>query len=197
MTVLRTSTIQRFVLSSVDPKPIGVPVGSTAWEYDTKNLYLSYDGTNWTLYSDGSTSSPLGLYGSCSATMVDSTTTIVVPGLAGYGDDLFNAKFYMQVIKNASVVGNAPERQVRRISDYVSTTGTFTVDAFTANVSANDVVLILHETDAELAGATASINKSVAKSQIAIATTDLNQLPGDKGLFIGTSQKVILEKLII
>jgi len=197
MAYLRESTIQRWIGLSTDTKPTGVSVGSTFYEYDTKNSYKSYDGTNWTLYTGGSSSSSLGLYGQCSSTMPDSTTTIIVPGLAGYGDDLFNTKFYLQIILNASVHGNQPERQVRKITDYVSATGTFTTDAFTSNVSANDTVLILHETDAELAGATASINKAIGKLQSAIATTDLNQMAGDKGLFVGTSQAVVLEKLII
>ena len=73
-----------------------------------------------------------------------STTTIVIAGLAGFGDDFFNNKYYLQVLHNADSAGNAPEAQVRKITDYVSATGTFTTDAFSANVG-QDICLILHE----------------------------------------------------
>jgi len=84
--------------------------------------------------------------GTCDSGMTASTTTIVCADLSGYGDDFFNDKYYMQVIKNANSVGNAPETQVRQITDYVSTSGTFTVSAFGANVEENDEILVLHET---------------------------------------------------
>jgi hypothetical protein len=74
-----------------------------------------------------------------------STTDIVIAALAGYGNDFFNNQFYMQVLKNANSAGNAPEKQVRKITDYVSATGAFVVDAFGAAVEENDLVLILHE----------------------------------------------------
>src|SRR3972149_5906809 len=174
MTVLRETTIQRFVGLSSDSKPTSVPVGSTLFEWDTKNNYKSYDGTNWVIYDGGSSSSGSGLllYGTTSSTMTDSTTTIVIPGLAGYGDDYFNTKFYMQMIRNASVHGNVPERQVRKITDYASLTGTFTTEAFTSNVSANDDMAVLYESIAQLAGPTSAINKSVGVLQVATATED-------------------------
>jgi len=74
-----------------------------------------------------------------------STTIIPVAGLAGYGNDFFNNQFYLQVLKNANSAGNAPEKQVRMITDYATATGTFTCDAFSSAVEASDVVLILHE----------------------------------------------------
>lgn len=83
--------------------------------------------------------------GACDAGMVGSTTAIVSADLAGYGDDFFNTKYYLQVIKNANSVGNAPEREVQQITDYVSATGTFTTNAFTVNVEASDNVLVIHE----------------------------------------------------
>ena len=198
MTVKKIATIQRFIGLSTDTKPTDSPVGSKFYEYDTKSSYVTYDGTNWTLSEEDSSSNPgFIFYGQCSSTMVDSTTTIVIPGLAGYGNDYFNNKYYMQMILNASVHGNVPERQVRKITDYVSTTGTFTTEAFGGNVSALDDMAVLHESIAQLAGPTSAINKSVGVLQIASATEDLNQLPGAKGLFIGTAQKVVLEKLIL
>lgn len=74
-----------------------------------------------------------------------STTAITLPELNGFGDDYFNNHYYMQVLKNSNSAGNAPEHQVRKITDYVSATGVFTTDAFTANVESGDEVLILHE----------------------------------------------------
>jgi len=84
------------------------------------------------------------LYGSVDAE-ASSTTVIPIDDLAGYGDDFFNNQYYMQVLKNANSAGNAPEKQVRKITDYASATGTFTCDAFSAAVEADDVCLILHE----------------------------------------------------
>lgn len=75
----------------------------------------------------------------------NSTTAIAIDELAGYGDDFFNNKFYMQILHNADSAGNAPEAQVRKITDYVSATGTFTCDAFGAAVGASDICVILHE----------------------------------------------------
>jgi ABC-type transporter Mla MlaB component len=73
-----------------------------------------------------------------------STTEIVIAALAGYGDDFFNNRYYLQVLHNADSAGDAPEAQVRKITDYVSATGTFTTDAFSANVG-QDLCLVLHE----------------------------------------------------
>lgn len=84
-------------------------------------------------------------HGTCDSGMGASTTAIVCADLAGFGNDYFNTKFYMQVLLNANSVGNAPEPQVRQITDYVSTTGTFTVTAFGANVEENDKIVIMHE----------------------------------------------------
>lgn len=50
MAVKLMTTIQRWVGLSTDTKPTGVAVGSTLLEYDTKLLFITYDGTNWTKY---------------------------------------------------------------------------------------------------------------------------------------------------
>jgi len=83
--------------------------------------------------------------GVCDSGMAGSTTTIVCDDLAGYGDDFFNNQYYMQVLHNDNSAGNAPEKQVRQITDYVSATGTFTTSAFGANVEGDDIILVLHE----------------------------------------------------
>lgn len=83
--------------------------------------------------------------GVCDTGMGASATTIVSANFIGMGDDYFNTKYYMQVIKNTNSVGNAPEMQVRQITDFVSATGTFTVAAFGANVEEGDSIMVMHE----------------------------------------------------
>lgn len=98
------------------------------------------------LSGGGGIDTGLAYKGTCDVGMSGSTTTIVCDDLAGYGDDVFNDKYWMKVIKNANSVGNAPEGDTaRQVTDYVSASGTFTVDAFTANVEENDIILLLHE----------------------------------------------------
>ncbi|MFA5152211.1 MAG: hypothetical protein WC554_06630, partial [Clostridia bacterium] len=127
---------------STDTKPtINVVLGDRYFETDTGLWYL-YDSSSWSLLGS---KFDFSLYGKCSSSMTASKTTLVVPNLVGYGDDFFNNKFYIQVLKNANSVGNAPELQVRKITDYVSETGTFTTDAFGVNVEASDEVVIVHE----------------------------------------------------
>ncbi len=74
-----------------------------------------------------------------------STTAILCGDLRGFGDDFFNSRFYMQVLLNANSAGNAPEGEIRQITDYASAGFTFTTNAFSANVEANDILLIWHE----------------------------------------------------
>jgi hypothetical protein len=88
----------------------------------------------------------LSMFGICDPAMVGSTTTIVTTNLSGLVDDIFNDEFYVQVILNANAPGTAPEGEIRRITNFVAATQTFTTDAFSANVEANDLILILHET---------------------------------------------------
>jgi len=71
-----------------------------------------------------------------------STTNFTALKMAGFVNDIFNGKFVMTVILNANSAGNAPEKEQRLITDYVSTTGSFTVTAFSAAIEAGDIVLI-------------------------------------------------------
>ena len=87
----------------------------------------------------------LWMFGVCDPGMAGSLNTIVCPNLAGFPNDIFNNEFWMQVIHNANAPGTAPEREIRRITDFVGASGTFTTDAFSANVEANDLVAIFHE----------------------------------------------------
>lgn len=87
----------------------------------------------------------LALGGTADTGMVASATTIACSELAGWEDDFFNDKYYMQVILNANAVGVAPEPEYRLITDYVSLTGTFTVNLFSADVQAGDELMVIHE----------------------------------------------------
>jgi len=86
----------------------------------------------------------LWMLGVCDPAMVGSTVTLVMPNLAGMPDDIFNDDFYAEIIRNDNNVGLAPEHEIRLITNYVGATGTFTCDAFTANVEADDLVAIIH-----------------------------------------------------
>lgn len=48
MAVAKVATRARFIGLSTDTKPTGVPIGSTFIETDTRDDYVTYDGTNWT-----------------------------------------------------------------------------------------------------------------------------------------------------
>ena len=75
--------------------------------------------------------------------MTASTTTIVCADLDAFGDDFFNDRYYIQVLNDADGTDN--EGVYRPITDYASATGTFTVEAFAANVEELDTILVLHE----------------------------------------------------
>ena len=87
----------------------------------------------------------LWMFGVCDPGMAASTTVLLLTNLAGFPNDIFNTEFWVQVIHNASAPGTAPEREIRRVTDYVGATGAFTCDAFTVNVEANDLVCVFHE----------------------------------------------------
>jgi len=97
------------------------------------------------LFTLGDGGSPIIIKGTCDSGMSASTTTIVSADLKNYGDDYFNDKWWLQIIKNANSVGNAPDGEYRRIIDYESSTGTFTTEAFSANVEENDEIVVIHE----------------------------------------------------
>jgi hypothetical protein len=86
----------------------------------------------------------LWMFGICDPGMAGSTTTIVCPNLAGLPDDIFNDDFYMEILRNDNNVGLPPEHEIQLITGYVGGSGTFTTDAFSANVEADDLVAIIH-----------------------------------------------------
>jgi hypothetical protein len=76
-----------------------------------------------------------------------STTGFAAESLTDYGDDLFNDRYYAIPIKAG---GAAPEGEIKVVTGYTSTTGTFVTDTFTAALETDDVVLVLHESLAKL-----------------------------------------------
>jgi hypothetical protein len=94
----------------------------------------------------GPVSPGIGLWmlGVCDPGMAGSTTTVVCPNLAGFPDYIFNDDFYMEVLRNTDNPGVAPEHEIQLITNYVGATGTFTTNAFSANVEADDFVAIIH-----------------------------------------------------
>lgn len=85
------------------------------------------------------------LNGACDAGMTASTTTIVSVNLKGYGNDYFNNSWWLRVVKNANSIGAAPTGEEREVTDYVSTTGTFTCTAFSANVEEGDSIILTYK----------------------------------------------------
>ena len=47
MAIKLIATTKRFTGLSTDTKPTGVAIGSTFFEYNTKNYYITHNGTNW------------------------------------------------------------------------------------------------------------------------------------------------------
>lgn len=108
--------------------------------------------------------------GTCDTGMSGSTTAIVCAELGGEGDDYYNSGWVMVIIKNANSVGNAPEGEFRDITDYVSSSGTFTVAAFSANAEASDEILVFRRLDRQV-GQTQIIEVSITAAANASVTT--------------------------
>ena len=47
MAVILITAVKKYVGLSTDTKPTGVPAGSTFFEYDSHELHVTYNGTNW------------------------------------------------------------------------------------------------------------------------------------------------------
>jgi hypothetical protein len=50
MAVRIEDRVRRYIGTSADTKPTGVPAGSIFYERDTAKIYIMYDGTNWVQY---------------------------------------------------------------------------------------------------------------------------------------------------
>jgi len=141
MATTLVSMVRQWVGLSSDTKPTAdVTAGSRFFETDTRLTYI-YNNSAWTPIK---IESGLVFAGTCDSGMTGSKTSIVCADLAGYGNDYFNDKFYVQIIKNADSIGAAPDNEIRLIKDYVTATGTITTESFSANVEETDEILILH-----------------------------------------------------
>ncbi len=103
-----------------------------------------------------------------------STTVITDLEFAGYGDDFFNQGHFAHILVNANSKGNAPEGEVRKITDYTSNTGVIICDAFTANVETDDVYEVL--TWAEAIAVVCSKGKLYSASAFGTGTPEYSNL---------------------
>ncbi len=89
----------------------------------------------------------LWMFGIVDATQVASLVTVITNNLQNIPTDLLEGEFWMQVLHNDDAPATAPERELRRITNFVQggALQTFTVDAFSANVEAGDLICIFHE----------------------------------------------------
>ena len=98
----------------------------------------------------------LWMFGIVDATQVASLVTVITNNLQNVPNDTLEGQFWMQVIYNTSAPATAPEGEIRHITNFVQggALQTFTVDAFTANVEAGDMVVIFHQSllSAEILG---------------------------------------------
>ena len=94
------------------------------------------------VYVKGGSSNPLVFKGT--VTTATDATHFASTDLIDHGDDAF-VDWYVYVFHDAGGAGAAPQGESQPISDYVSSTGTFTHTAFTADLAVGDEVLILHE----------------------------------------------------
>jgi hypothetical protein len=85
-------------------------------------------------------------------TTATSTTVFAASGLTGKGNDFFT-DYYAYVVWDAGGASAAPQGEIRPISDYVSSTGTFTHTAFSAQTATTDEILIVHKSIAFAFGA--------------------------------------------
>jgi hypothetical protein len=143
------------------------------------------------------------------------STEPAVAALIGYGNDYFNTDWVMVVLLNADAVGTAPEGDVRDITDYVSTTGTFTIDATSAALASGDIVMVARKEAFVLAGIksgtgaypTGVANDSIlamilskgaeAAASTYVNSTDSLEMISDKlGAFAGTAGASANESLL-
>lgn len=84
-----------------------------------------------------------GLSFSGPVTAATSTTVMVIGSLAGFGNDYF-VGWWAYVLWDAGGASAAPQGEWRLVTDYVSSTGTFTHNAFTAQTALTDIILLVH-----------------------------------------------------
>ncbi len=124
--------------------------GSIYWAYDTDALYVTQDGTNWNVYAGGGISAAqlASILGSqwavlAAVTTATDTTHFKSTDLIGYGGAYFK-NWEVYPVWDAVGAGGAPQNEHKPISAFVSTDGTVTHTAFTAQLALTDKVLLMH-----------------------------------------------------
>ncbi len=120
-------------------------------------------------------------------TSVPAANKFTIPTLAGQGANKFIGAnpWWVSVLWKGTGTGGAPQGEQQQVTAYDTATGTFTTNAFTVAVAANDVIAILHP----------DLVNTPVKTKA--TTIDLNQAAGTYDLFTGMLQPVIVDKLII
>jgi hypothetical protein len=178
---LGLGTINNYLGSSSDTKPTGVTIGSTYYEYDTRNTFITYDGTNWVIKKSEADLAVL-------ATGTFTTSSATVPADTGRTE----ASNYWNGCILIPLTG-AVSMQPRIIKTFTGTTGVFTLDsAFTSAPGAVNYIIIAAQSGS---GGLSATSKGVL--QEAATTIDLNQAADTYDLFTGTAQVVLLESLVI
>ncbi len=143
------------------------------------------------------------------------STTPVVAALIGFGDDYFNTDWVMVVLLNLDAVGTSPEGDVRDITNYISVSGTFTIDATGAALASGDIVMVARKESFLLGGIASgsgvfptgvaddsflamlmSKSGTAAASSYSNATDSLEMLSDKLGAFAGTAGATANESLV-
>lgn len=158
-----TDTTSTYLTVSNPEDAVGQQVAADflSWEY-YETLGNLGDIINLLNISSGA----LAFIGYCPAGMAASTTVVDCPNLGAFPNDTFNTGYQMIVLRNANALATAPEMEMRDIQDFVTGTGRFTVEAFSATVEASDIVLIIHN----------SVAKNISVFGIADAGSDASTI---------------------
>ena len=106
-------------------------------------------------------------------------TSFACAQLIGYGNGFFK-NWYAYLVWDAGGAGAAPQGEYSLISAYVSTTGTFTIGAFTMPHAGTDKVLIVHPSvAANITQATFDFNATCKASINTQADTALSDIMAD------------------
>jgi len=76
-------------------------------------------------------------------TTAANTVTFASTNLISYENDFFN-NWYAYIVRDDAGASAAPQNEYRLITDYVSASGTFTINAFSAAHVVGDQVMIIH-----------------------------------------------------
>lgn len=136
-----TDTTSTYLTVRNPEDAVGQRIAADFWRWEYYETLGNFGDILNLLISSGGA---LAYIGYCPAGMVASTTSIVCPNLGAFPNDTFNSGYQMIVLHNDNSLLAAPEMEMRDITDFVTGSGTFTTEAFSSNVEANDIVLIIH-----------------------------------------------------